>query len=291
MPHSFLTTPSRRLLHQDSTSSASATRRSVRQRSQAVVPSRQAATSVDVFFLLTGPEFLRDKAIAQKVRSDLTAFLSRTGKMPNRSRGPTSAAALQAPPVEDPDETFEFAPYEAAYETKTAAAATAEEPPPADAVTGRPTKAPARPSLAVLPGPAVQSEGAQGESFLSTSSSSTLPSTISTISSGPVTPSWINPFEAASFPAESFLPESAYTRAPVHFVDPLPVVPPLNEGLPSQTALPMGANVQYGPFATPQWQTDALVAALRSPAKVPRPLNSPLLRLDLPVEQYELIQI
>lgn len=260
-----------------------------------------------------GPEFLRDKAIAQQVRTNLTAFLARMGKMPNRGRGPnsTSATALEAPSVEDPNEKFEFAPYERLYHAKASVPATGEDPAPHKASvreakaasTSRTKSAPARPSAAVVQRPAAQDEPAQAVSFLSTNSDSTLPgSTISTISSGPATPLWPDSAEAAAPVALDFSPESAYTRAPISFVNPLPAVssarvdPQTTASIPSepwhpQIELPLGLDVQYGPFATPQWQTDALVAALRSPARVPRPLDSPLLRLDLPKEQYELIQI
>ena len=221
--------------------------------------------------------------------------------MPNRGRGPNSTSAAEPAPAEDLDETFEFALYEAMYQASTVAAAGAAEPfapkpidrEPQTTSVIRTRKAPARPSATALPQPTAQDQAAHGVSFLSTSSSSTLSaSTISSLPSGQVAPSWHGSVETVAAPPPVALPpatypsESAYTRVPVSFVD-----PPAVEPWPSQPELPMGANVQYGPFATPQWQTDALVAALRSPDKVPRPLDSPLLRLDLPVEQYELIQI
>lgn len=51
----------------------------------------------------------------------------------------------------------------------------------------------------------------------------------------------------------------------------------------------MGADVQYGPFTSPPWQQVAL--ATDEPDSIPKPLDSPLNRLNLPKEQYELIQI
>lgn len=227
--------------------------------------------------------------------------------MPNRGRKTAAAAGSRASADAD-DEVFRFEPYRARHEKGAGAAgsgrrAPSEDSPPAngsgEAAAGYMPAPPARPSATVLQmvSSSASGGGGGGGSFssagaISSRSNSTMFASAS--SSAPSPPStW-----GCAPPQADFSVSYAGGATAVPYCEELALAPVQEESWaaapgPSSASsaaalLPMGADVQYGPFQSPPWQQEAL---LQAHADIPRPFDSPLLRLNLPREQFELIQI